>query len=65
MLTGQARWSRSRRYYYSQAMSEEQLKAGETEATSQVEENVEEISEEDLEGVTGGVSNYELYLTPS
>ena len=41
-----------------QAMSEEQLKAGETEATAQVEEKdlegVEEISEEDLEGVTGG-----------
>ena len=35
-------------------MSEEQLKAAETEATAQVEENVEEISEEDLEGVVGG-----------
>ena len=35
-------------------MSEEQLKAAETEATAQVEENVEEISEEDLEGVAGG-----------
>ena len=35
-------------------MSEEQLKAAETEATAQVEENVEEIWEEDLEGVVGG-----------
>ena len=38
-------------------MSEEQLKAVETEATAQVEENVEEISEEDLAGVAGG-ANY-------
>ena len=38
-------------------MSEEQLKAAETEATAQVEEGVEEISEEDLEGVAGGCSN--------
>ena len=39
-------------------MSEEQLKAVETEATAQGEENVvEEISEEDLEGVAGGCSN--------
>ena len=43
-------------------MSEEQLKAAkaaETEAkaaAAQVEENVEEISEDDLEGVTGGMS---------
>ena len=37
-----------------QAMSEEQLKAAETEVTAQVEEDVEEISEEDLEGVAGG-----------
>ena len=36
-------------------MSEEQLKAAETEATAQVEENIEEILEEDLEGVAGGV----------
>ena len=37
------------------AMSEEQLKAAETEATTaQVEEGVEEISEEDLAGVAGG-----------
>ena len=39
-------------------MSEEQLKAAETEASAQVEEKdlegVEEISEEDLEGVAGG-----------
>ena len=35
-------------------MSEEQLKAAETEATAQVEDGVEEISEEDLEGVAGG-----------
>ena len=35
-------------------MSEEQLKAAETEATAQVEEGVEEISEEDLAGVAGG-----------
>ena len=41
-----------------QAMSEEQLKAAETEATAQVEENVEEISEEDLGGVAGGGINY-------
>ena len=38
-------------------MSEEQLKAAETEATAQVEEGVEEISEDDLEGVAGGVRN--------
>ena len=35
-------------------MSEEQLKAAETEATAQSEDGVEEISEEDLEGVAGG-----------
>jgi hypothetical protein len=35
-------------------MSEEQLKAAETEAAAQVEDAVEEISEVDLEGVTGG-----------
>ena len=35
-------------------MSEEQLKAAETEATAQSEEGVEEISEEDLEGVAWG-----------
>ena len=36
-------------------MSEEQLKASETEATAQVEGSGEEISEEDLEVVAGGV----------
>ena len=35
-------------------MSEEQLKAVETEATAQVEDAVEEISEDDLAGVAGG-----------
>ena len=35
-------------------MSEEQLKAAEAEATALVE-GMEEISEEDLEGVAGGV----------
>ena len=35
-------------------MSEEQLKAAETEATAQSEDGVEEISEEDLAGVAGG-----------
>ena len=54
MLTGLGRWARSRRFYYFQAMSEEQLKAAEAEATAQVEDAVEEISEEDLEGVAGG-----------
>ena len=37
-------------------MSEEQLKAAAAEATDQVEEGVEEISEEDLAGVDGGKS---------
>ena len=36
-------------------MSEEQLKAAAAEATAQAEESVEEISEEDLEVVAGGV----------
>jgi hypothetical protein len=36
-------------------MSEEQLKAAAAEATAQVEDGVEEISEDDLEGVAGGV----------
>ena len=35
-------------------MSEEQLKAAETEATAQMDDAVEEISEEDLAGVAGG-----------
>ena len=38
-------------------MSEEQLKAAETETTAQVEEIVDEISEDDLEGVAGGTIN--------
>ena len=42
-------------------MSEEQLTAAaETEATAQVEENVEEISEEDLEGVAGGLNTFPI-----
>ena len=36
-------------------MSEDQLKAAQIEATAQVEVNVEEISEEDLEAVAGGL----------
>ena len=44
-------------------MSEEQLKAAETEATAQAEESVEEISEEDLAGVAGGGS-YVLGVAP-
>ena len=40
------------------AMSEEQFKAAETEATAQVEESVEDISEEDLEGVAGGLNTF-------
>ena len=36
-------------------MSEEQLGAVETEVTAQVEEIVEEISEDDLEGLAGGI----------
>lgn len=39
-------------------MSAEQLKAAETEATAQVEDAVEEISEEDLAGVAGGGQIY-------
>ena len=41
-------------------MSEEQLKAA-VEPTEQVEEGVEEISEEDLEGVAGGLNNREVF----
>ena len=44
-------------------MSEEQLKAAETEATAQVEEGVEEISEEDLAGVDGGCPS--TFICPS
>ena len=70
MLTAQGRWARSRRFLFVQAMSEEQLKAAETEVTAQVEEGVEEISEEDLEGVAGaGGAGYEgsgpLYPDPN
>ena len=43
------------------AISEDQLKAAEAEATAQVEEGVEEISEEDLEVVAGG----DLYFPTS
>ena len=57
MLTVLGRWARSKRFLVVQAMSEEQLKAVETEATAQVEENVEEISEDALEGVAGGSFN--------
>ena len=39
------------------AMSEEELKAAETEATAQEEEGVEDISEEDLGGVAGGAES--------
>ena len=45
------------------AMSEEQLKATETEATAQVEEGVEEMSEEDLEGIAGGCPS-DTFNTP-
>ena len=38
-----------------QAMSEEQLKAVETEASAQLDDGVEEVSDDDLEGVAGGV----------
>ena len=44
-------------------MSEEQLKAAETEATAQVEEGVEEISEEDLDGLDGVVGG--TYMCPT
>ena len=46
-----------------QAMSEEQLKAA-VEPTEQVEENVEEISEDDLDGVTGGLNRL-IYGEPA
>ena len=45
-------------------MSEEQLKAAEAEATAQVEDSVEEISEEDLEGVAGGYKFQVVGTTP-
>ena len=44
-------------------MSEEQLKAAETETeTAQVEDGVEEISEEDLAGVAGGRQAQSTYI---
>ena len=57
MLKGLGRWAISRWLLFFQAMSKEQLKAAETEATAQVEDAVEEISEEDLVGVAGGSSD--------
>ena len=65
MLTGAEGWARSKRFSIFQAMSEEQLKVGEneTEAMAQVEEGVEEISEEDLEGVAGG--GVQVGITPA
>ena len=45
-------------------MSEEQLKAAETEATAQVEEGVEDISEEDLAGVAGGAARSDYFTIP-
>ena len=54
MLKGLGRWAISRWLLFFQAMSKEQLKAAETEATAQVEDAVEEISKEDLAGVAGG-----------
>ena len=53
MLTGLGRWAKSRRFLFFQAMPEEQLNTPAVEATQQ--EDVEEISAEDLEGVAGGV----------
>ena len=46
-------------------MSEEQLKAVETEATAQSEDGFEEISEEDLAGVAGGGSYFVASGPPS
>ena len=63
MLTAQGRSFRSRGLLFVQAMSEEQLKAAETEATAQVEDAVEEISEEDLAGVAGGTNKGSLSTT--
>ena len=46
-------------------MSEEQLKAAETEATTEQEEGSgEEISEEDLAGVAGGLNHGVTPTTP-
>ena len=55
MLTGQGRSVRNKGSYLVQAMSEEQLKAVETEASAQLDDGVEEVSDDDLEGVAGGV----------
>ena len=63
MLAGQGRWARSRRFLFVQAMSEEQLKPAEAEATAQVEDDVEEISEEDLDGLDGVVGG--TYMCPT
>ena len=47
-------------------MSEEQLKAAaETEVSAQLEDGVEEISEEDLDGVAGGASFVGITPQPS
>ena len=58
MPKGQGRSATSKGFYFLQAMTEEQVQTAKTEATAQVEEGVEEMSEEDLEGVAGGVWNY-------
>ena len=42
-------------------MTEEQVQTAKTEATAQVEDGVEEISEEDLDGVAGG-GGYEPFI---
>ena len=65
MLTGLGRSVRNKGSYLVFVMSEEQLKAAETEATAQVEDAVEEISEEDLAGVAGGfagTTGTEIYM---
>ena len=54
MPKGQGRSATSKGFYFLQAMTEEQVQTAKTEATAQVEEGVEEMSEEDLEGVAGG-----------
>ena len=56
MLTAAAGGAKLEAHTPRRAMSEEQLKAAETEATAQVDDGVEEISEEDLEGVAGGIN---------
>ena len=54
VLSGAEGWAKSKRFLIFQAMSEEQLKAAQTEATAQAEDGVEEILEVELEGVAGG-----------